>query len=121
MHVPHQLNNSSIDIANQEENFNKFFYSAGEELANAASSQFDHDFRLYLKNRVIDTIYLEPPTTNETANALLTLNTNKAVGHDNIPAFFLKQSLACLHLIYPTCLTMLSTMVYFLIIVKLPT
>ena len=62
----------------------------GEELANAASSHSDHNFRLYMKNRVIDTIYLEPPNTNETANALLTLSVNKAVGHDNIPAFFLK-------------------------------
>ena len=89
MHVSHQLNNSSIDTVNQAENFNKFF-SVGEELANAASSHSDHDFRLYMKNRVIDTIYLEPPNTNEIANALLTLSVNIAMGHDNIPAFFLK-------------------------------
>ena len=43
-----------------------------------------------MKNRVIDTIYLEPPNTNEIANVLLTLNVSKAVGHDNIPAFFPK-------------------------------
>ena len=119
MHVPHQLNNSSIDTVNQAENFNKYFCSVGEELANAASSHSDHDFRLYMKNRVIDTIYLEPPNTNDIANALLTLSVNKAVGHDNIPAF-LKLPHMFLHLIYPTCLTMLLTMVYFLIIVKLP-
>ena len=89
-HVPHQLNNSLIDTVNQAENFNKFFCSVGEELANATSSHSDQDFRLYMKNRVIDTIYLEPPNTSEIANALLTLSVNKAVGYDNIPAFFLK-------------------------------
>ena len=46
MHVPYQLNNSSIDTVNQAENFNKFFCSVGEELANAASFHSDHDFRL---------------------------------------------------------------------------
>ena len=50
MHVPHQLDNRSIDIVNQAENFNKFFRSVGEELANAASSHSDHDFRLYMKS-----------------------------------------------------------------------
>ena len=89
MHVSHQLNNSSIDTVNQAENFNKFFCSVDEELANAASSHSDHDFRLHIKNRVTDTIYLEPPNINEIANALLTLSVNKAVSHDNISAFFL--------------------------------
>ena len=103
MHVPHQHNNSSIDTVNQAENFNMFFCSVGEELANAASSHSDHDFRLYTKNLVIDTIYLEPPNTNKIANALLTLSVNKAVGHDNIPAFFLGCPIcSCTLFILPT-------------------
>ena len=35
-------------------------------------------------------MYLEPPTTNEIINCIGSLNVNKAVGHDNIPAYFLK-------------------------------
>ena len=33
---------------------------------------------------------LEPPTINEVINCSGSLNVNKAVGHDNIPAYFLK-------------------------------
>ena len=35
-------------------------------------------------------MYLEPPTTNEIINCIGSLNVNKAVDHDNIPAYFLK-------------------------------
>ena len=35
-------------------------------------------------------MYLEPPTTNEIINSIGSLNVNKAVGHDNIPDYFLK-------------------------------
>ena len=35
-------------------------------------------------------MYLEPPTTNEIINCIGSLKVNKAVGHDNIPAYFLK-------------------------------
>ena len=35
-------------------------------------------------------MYLKPPTTNEIINCIGSLNVNKAVGHDNIPAYFLK-------------------------------
>ena len=31
-------------------------------------------------------MYLEPPTINEIINCIGSLNVNKAVGHDNIPA-----------------------------------
>ena len=35
-------------------------------------------------------MYLEPPTTNEIINCIGSLEVNKAVGHDNISAYFLK-------------------------------
>ena len=35
-------------------------------------------------------MYLEPLTTNKIINCIGFLNVNKAVGHDNIPAYFLK-------------------------------
>ena len=34
--------------------------------------------------------FLEPPTVNEIVKLICSLNVNKAVGHDNIPPFFLK-------------------------------
>ena len=35
-------------------------------------------------------MYLESPTNCEVSNCILSLRVNKAVGHDDIPAFFLK-------------------------------
>ena len=46
----------------------------------------------YLTNTIFSSIYLEPPTSNEILNLILLLNGNKALGHDNIPAYFLKVS-----------------------------
>ena len=46
----------------------------------------------YLTNTISSTIYLEPPTSNEILNLILSLNNNKALGQDNIPAYFLKVS-----------------------------
>ena len=39
----------------------------------------------------MDSIYLEPPTTNKIVNQIISL-TNKAVGHQNIQPFFLKSA-----------------------------
>ena len=46
----------------------------------------------YLTNTISSSIYLEPPTSNEILNLILSLNDNKALGHDNIPAYFLNVS-----------------------------
>ena len=46
----------------------------------------------YLTNTTSSSIYLEPPTSNKILNLILSLNDNKALGHDNIPAYFLKVS-----------------------------
>ena len=35
-------------------------------------------------------MFLEPPSINEIINCINSLNVNKAVGHDNIPAYFLR-------------------------------
>ena len=48
------------------------------------------DFSLYLRHRVPNFIFFEPPTVNEIIACIGSLNTNKAVGYDNIPAYFLK-------------------------------
>ena len=73
----------SLQKANQ---FNEFFCSIGKKLAKKASSNHPIKYSTYLKNSVSFTMYLEPPTTNEIINCIGSLNVNKTVGHDNIPA-----------------------------------
>ena len=46
----------------------------------------------YLTNTISSSIYVEPPTSNEILNPILSLNDNKAFGHDYIPAYVLKIS-----------------------------
>ena len=41
---------------------------------------------------VPNSMYFEPPCINEIVNSILSINVGKAVGHDNIPPFFLKTS-----------------------------
>jgi len=44
----------------------------------------------FLTNRVSKTISLGPPSNNENLNLITSLKDNKAVGHDNILAFYIK-------------------------------
>ena len=59
-------------------------------LADKSPSQHDNRFKFFLKNRVPNSIYFQPPSINEIVNSIVSLNVNKAVGHNNIPRFFLK-------------------------------
>ena len=47
-------------------------------------------FSNYLSNRVSDSIFLKSPSTTEISEVILSLNRNKAVGHNDISAYFLK-------------------------------
>ena len=44
----------------------------------------------YLKNRNSSNMFLEAPNLYEIINSLKSLSVNKAVGQDDIPAFFIK-------------------------------
>ena len=57
---------------------------------NASQSDAIQHFSNYLPDRVSDSIFLKSPSTTEISNVILSLNTNKAVGHDDISAYFLK-------------------------------
>ena len=46
----------------------------------------------FLHKKISFSIYLEPPSVNKILNHILSLNNNKAIGHDDIPAYFLKVS-----------------------------
>jgi len=43
-----------------------------------------------MKNRVSNSIYFDSPSSNKIIAGIQSLNVNKAVGHDNIPPYFLK-------------------------------
>ena len=65
------------------------FYNVFCSIGKLTHSNLDHrNFSNYLSNRVSTLLYLNTPSVSEIINAIYSLNVNKAVGHDNIPAFF---------------------------------
>ena len=66
------------------------FCTIGKKLANNISLQSNEAFIIFLKKHTASSFFLEPPTVNEIVELICSLNVNKAVGHDNIPSFFLK-------------------------------
>ena len=77
-------------VTDKCEEFNNFFCTIGKKLANNISLQSNEPFKIFLKKRTASSFFLEPPTVNEIVELICSLNVNKAVGHDNIPPFFLK-------------------------------
>ena len=78
------------DCQNIADEFNKFFCSIGSNLANNFPNTSFKSFSTYLNKRVSSSIYLNIPNPTEIFNAIYSLKNNKAVGHDDIPAFFLR-------------------------------
>ena len=81
---------TTSDYQNIADEFNKFFCSIGSNLANNFSNTSFKSFSTYLTKRVSSSIYLNIPNRTEIFNAIYFLKNNKAVGHDDIPAFFLR-------------------------------
>ena len=77
-------------VAKQAEQFNEFFCTIGEKLSNKIPTYQANHFKTYLAKRVSESMFLEPANITEIVNIILSLNVNKAVDHDNIPAYFLK-------------------------------
>ena len=78
------------DYQNIADEFNKFFCSIGSSLPNNFSNTSFKSFSTYLNKRVFSSICLNIPNPTEIFNAIYFLKNNKAVGHDDIPAFFLR-------------------------------
>ena len=72
--------------------FNNYFYSIGSKLANNISGKTKKKPYEFLNKKISSSIYLEPPSVNKILNHILSLNDNKAIRHDDIPAYFLKVS-----------------------------
>ena len=87
---PHNINQEIVSKSDIAEKFNDFFCTIGEKLANKISTQNPRNFKCFMKHRISTSIFLEPPNLYEITNNLRNLNVNKAMGHDNLPAYFLK-------------------------------
>jgi len=80
--------NNQPNLAEKAEQFNNFFCTIGEKLASDIPNHQNQLFSTYLKNCIPSSIYLDSPNINEIANCISSLNVNKAVGHDNISAYY---------------------------------
>ena len=87
-------------IANQ---FNNYFCTIGSDLADIINSETTEKFKDFFKKNILDSIYLEPPSTNEVLNQITSLK-NKAVGRDNIQPFFLKAARLVFKFISQICI-----------------
>ena len=96
-HISLNLNDVLTDdpktVAN---NLNNYFSEIGQKLSNSINSNNKEDFRKYLKNRISDSICLTSPSAIEIFNTIMSLNSAKASGHDNISAYFLRISASVL-------------------------
>ena len=72
------------------EQFNEFFCTIGEKLATDVPTNQDNHYRTYFAKRVSESMYLEPANITKIVITIISLNVNKAVGHDKIPAYFLR-------------------------------
>ena len=84
------LENDSNNLIELAENFNKFFCSIGKNLAKDIPCQDNRKLKSHLKNRNSSSMFLEAPNLHEIIDFLKSLSMNKALGQDNIPAFFIK-------------------------------
>ena len=88
------VNNSCLnDPTDIVEEFNNHFARIGKSLATSISEDNNNDqFLNYLKNPCSSSIYLRSTSPQEVINLINCLKSNKAGGHDDILAYFLKIS-----------------------------
>ena len=60
------------------------------QISNTVNTNNASNFKVYLKNSVSQSIFLEPPEPNEILNIIRSLNIHKASGNDNVSSFFLR-------------------------------
>ena len=80
----HTITNTK-DIANT---MNDFFVNIGPQLSKHFTN--DYDFKSYLKNRQMNSLYLYPTNTSEILEIISKLDNNKAPGDDEISGKILK-------------------------------
>ena len=85
------VNNKFIDHSSDiAEEFNKYFVEIKNSLGKNMENQNNINYSAYLKNPVLNSNVLEPPTANEFFYLLLSTKSSKACGCDNNNNFFLR-------------------------------
>ena len=70
--------------------FIQFFVEIGHSIANNVNKPLHTDYTTYLRNPVLHSLVLDPPTAIEIFHLINLINPNKASGADNINPFFLR-------------------------------
>jgi len=86
----YNVNVYGIKITDQRlilEEFNTIF---SQNLVKEFSSLDYEDYKIFLKNKLRSSIFMESPRVNEVTNLIYSLNLRKSVGHDNISPYFLR-------------------------------
>ena len=90
------VNNEFIDHPSDiAKEFYKYFVEIGNSLGKNMENQSNINYSAFLKNPVLNSIVLEPPTANEIFYMLLSTNPSKAYGCDNISNFFFTYRSIC--------------------------
>ena len=85
------VDNENIDNPSDiAEAFNNYFVKIGNTLSENIENHHNNSYSAYFKNSILNSIVLDPPTTNEIFNLLLSTNPSKACGCDNISNYFLR-------------------------------
>ena len=85
------IENSVIeDLSKIADCFNQFFIKIGHSIANNVNKSLHTDYTTYLRNPVLHSLVLDPPTAIEIFHLINLINPNKASGADNINPFFLR-------------------------------
>ena len=82
--------NIGEDSTNITNEFNTFFSTIGGKFASNCNDCNPSNFTIFLKKNASPSLSLITPSFDEIKNTVYSLRNNKAVGHDNIPAMFLK-------------------------------
>ena len=91
LHLNDVLTDDPKTVAN---NLNTYFSKIGQKLSDSIKSNNKEDFRKYLKNKTSNSI--PTPSAIEIFNTIMSLNSAKASGHDNISTYFLRISTSVL-------------------------
>ena len=70
--------------------FNQFFVEIGHSIVNNINKPLHTDYTTYLRNPILHSLVLDPPTAIEILHLINSINPNKASGTDNINPFFLR-------------------------------
>ena len=86
-----KVDESIIDDPTEVANcLNKHFCSIGKKLAQKVQNLNEINYTTYLKDSISSSIFLHPTQVSEVYNAIMSLNSYKSPGYDNIPVYFIR-------------------------------